>query len=233
VNFKTIAHNVVEQPYDLSAILTSLSENDALIYEVQSENVPDSLTRIIGTALSSFALDIVVGKGTAAQSIRLDLPKFTFVACVANVTTPIRKLLPFFEYVIKLDNTALHNLCVAQLQNSANVKSISIDNKACELIISKAQYNVTQSERYLKRILEYISVQKEKASCITSELSKHVFDISGISEISNPPSNEDEMFSILRDIQETLHRMCNEMHQMREDVSSSLSRIEDHIDYTE
>ena len=230
VGYKMTAFNSIEQPGDLAALLTNLSQIDTLVCEAQSANIQGSLIEILSAALPSFMLDVVVGKDLSARSIRLDLPKFTFVACVANETSTIRKLLPFFEYVLKVDNTSLPNLCAAQLHSSANAASIDIDDTACDLIISKAQYDATQSERYLKRILEYISTQESKVNRITRELAEYVFDISGMAAKFETPSDEDEMFSIFRDIQDTLHLMHNDIHQMREDVSGSLKRIEEALD---
>ena len=227
---KMTAFNSIEQPGDLAALLTNLCESDLLVCEAQSANIQDGLIEILSTALPSFSLDVVVGKGPSARSIRLDLPKFTFVASVANETSTIRKLQPFFEYVIKVDNTSLPSLCVAQLHSSAKAAEIAIDDTACDLIISKAQYDATQSERYLKRILEYVSSQESKVNRITRELAEYVFDISGMAAKIEVPSDEDEMFSIFRDIQETLHLLRNDIHQMREDVSRSLDRIEEAID---
>lgn len=231
VGYRMSAFNAIEQPGDLTALLTNLNPNDILVCEAQSANIQESLIEILSAALPSFLLDVVVGKGPSARSIRLDLPKFTFVACVANETSTIRKLLPFFEYVLKVDNTSLPNLCAAQLHSYANAASIAIDDTACDLIVSKSQYDATQSERYLKRILEYISTQEGKVDHITRELAEHVFDLSGMAAKFEVPSDEDEMFSIFRDIQETLHLLNNEIHQMREDVNSRLSRLEETLDY--
>lgn len=230
VGYRMTAFNSIEQPGDLASLLTNLNQNDALVCEAQSANIQESLIEILSAALPSFMLNVMVGKGPSARSIRLDLPKFTFVACVANETSNVRKLLPFFEYVLKVDNTSLPKLCAAQLHSSAREASIAIDDTACDLIISKAQYDATQSDRYLKRILEYISTQESKVDRVTRELAEYVFDISGMAAKFETPSDEDEMFSIFRDIQETLHLMHNDIHQMREDVSSSLKHIEEALD---
>ena len=230
VAYKMTAFNSIGQPGDLAALLTTLSESDALVCEAQSANIQDGLIEIFSAALPSFSLDVVGGKGLSARSIRLDLPKFTFVACVANETSTVRKLLPFFEYVLKVDNTSLPNLCATQLHSSANAAAIAIDDTACDLIISKAQYDATQSERYLKRILEYVSTRESQVNRITRELAEYVFDISGMAVKIEAPSDEDEMFSIFRDIQETLHLLHNDIHQMRKDVSRSLDRIEEALD---
>ena len=230
VDYRMTSFNSIEQPGDLAALLTNLNQSDTLVCEAQSANIQDALVEILSAALSSFTFDVMIGKGPSARSIRLDLPKFTFVACVANETNSIRKLLPFFEYVLKVDNTSLPNLCATQLRSSANAASIAIDDTACDLIISKAQYDAIQSERYLKRILEYISTQESKVDRITRDLAEYVFDISGMAAKFETPSDEDEMFSIFRDIQETLHLIRNDIHQMREDVSISLKSIEEALD---
>jgi Holliday junction DNA helicase RuvB len=231
VSYRVTAFNAIEQPGDLAALMTNLNEHDALVCEAQSANIPDSLVELFSLALPSFALDIIIGKGPSANSIRLDLPQFTFVASVANESSSIAKLLPFFEYVLKVDSASLPKLCAAQLKSAATAASVSIDDAACDLIISKARYDVTQSERYLKRILEYIATQSEKVNRITGDLAEYVFDISGMAVKLETPSDEEEMFTIFRDIRDTLHLMQNELHQMREEVSKSLDRIEEAVSY--
>ena len=227
VSYRMTAFNAIEQPGDLAALMTNLKEHDALVCEAQSANIPDSLVELFSLALPSFALDIIIGKGPSAHSIRLDLPQFTFVACVANESSSIAKLLPFFEYVLKVDSASLPKLCAVQLKSAASAASVNIDDAACDLIISKARYDVTQSERYLKRILEYIAAQSEKVNRITCDLAEYVFDISGMAVKLETPSDEEEMFTIFRDIRDTLHLMQNDLHQMREEVSKSLDRIEE------
>lgn len=170
VNYSMTKFNSIGQPGDLVGLLTNMSLGDALVCEAQSANIQDSLIEILPAALSSFVSDIVIGKGPSAQSIRINLPKFTFVACVANETSAIRKLLPHFEYVLKVDNTSLPNLCAAQLHSSASAASISIDDTACDLIISKAQYDVTQSERYLKRIWSIFPRKKVRQIALQENL---------------------------------------------------------------
>ena len=143
----------------------------------------------------------------------------------------IAKLLPFFEYVLKVDSASLPKLCAAQLKSAASVASVSIDDAACYLIISKARYDVTQSERYPKRILEYIAARSDKVNRITVDLAEYVFGISGIAVKLETSSDEEEMFTIFRDIRDTLHLMQNDLHQMREEGSKSLEQIEKAISY--
>ena len=231
VKYRETAFNTIEQPGDLAAIMTNLSERDALVCETQSATIPDSLIELFAMALPSFSLDVIIGKGPSANSIRLDLPVFTFVACVASESNSITKLLPFFEYVIKVDNSSLPQLCASQLKSTASAADVVIDDAACDIIISKARYDVTQSERYLRRILEYIGTQSDKVDRITEDLAEHVFDISGMAVKIETPSDEEEMFTIFREVRDTLYIMRNELSQMRENVCDSLSRIEDALGY--
>lgn len=228
-NYRMTTFSSIEQAGNLTALMTNLGERDVWVCEAQSANIPDSIVELFSLALPSFAVDIIIGSGPSARSIRLDLPEFTFVACVANESSSIAKLLPFFEYVLKVDSASLPKLCAAQLKSVASAASVNIDDAACDLIISKARYDVTQSERYLKRILEYIAAQSEKINRITGDLAEYVFDISGMAVKLETPSDEEEMFTIFRDIRDTLHLMQNDLHQMREDVGKSLDRIEEAV----
>lgn len=231
VRYRETAFNAIEQPGDLAAIMTNLRERDVLVCEAQSATIPDSLIELFAMALPSFALDVIIGKGLSANSIRLDLPEFTLVACVANESNSITKLLPFFEYVIKIDNSSLPKICATQLKSAASAADVAIDDAACDIIINKARYDVTHSERYLKRILEYIGTQSDKVDRITRDLAEYVFDISGMAAKIETPSDEEEMFTIFREVRDTLYLMRNELSQMREYVCNSLSRIEDALGY--
>ena len=106
--------NSIGQPGDLVGLLTNMSLGDALVCEAQSANIQDSLIEILPAALSSFVSDIVIGKGPSAQSIRINLPKFTFVACVAN---DCRTLSMYSKSIIPPCLTcALRNCIVLQVQ---------------------------------------------------------------------------------------------------------------------
>lgn len=83
----------------------------------------------------------------------------------------------------------------------------------------------------MKRILEYIGTQSDKVDRITRDLAEYVFDISGMAAKIETPSDEEEMFTIFREVRDTLYLMRNELSQMREYVCNSLSRIEDALGY--
>lgn len=225
VNYRVTAFNAIKQPSDLASILTNLSQDDAFVCEAHAANIADSYHEILSMALRSFAVDIVIGKGPSARSIRLDLPKFTFVTCVSEETNSIRKLLPLFEYVIKVDKTVFPRLCAEKLCNSAKAFSINLDDSARDLIISKARNDITMAERYMKRILEYVSTQEKQLINITEDLVEHVFEISGLNMEFDTTSERDEVIEILRDIRETLHLMHSGLQKMHDDINDGFNDV--------
>lgn len=92
VNLRITSGPAIEKPGDLAAILTNLSENDVLFID-EIHRLSKSVEEILYPAMEDFALDIIIGKGPAARSIRLDLPKFTLIGATTkagSLTSPLR-----------------------------------------------------------------------------------------------------------------------------------------------
>ena len=91
-NIKITSGPAIERPGDLAAILTTLSENDVLFID-EIHRLTKNVEEILYPALEDFTLDIVIGKGPSAKSIRIDLPKFTLIGATTkagSLTTPLR-----------------------------------------------------------------------------------------------------------------------------------------------
>lgn len=102
VNLRVTSGPAIEKPGDLAAILTNLSEHDVLFID-EIHRLSHSVEEVLYPAMEDFALDIIIGKGPSARSIRLDLPKFTLVGATTkagNMTSPCVTVSALFQGLI-------------------------------------------------------------------------------------------------------------------------------------
>ena len=123
-NIKITSGPAIEKPGDMAAILNSLSENDVLFVD-EIHRLSRQVEEVLYPAMEDFEIDIMIGKGATARSIRLDLPKFTLVGATTRVgllTAPLRDR---FGVVHKLDFYTTNEL-VQVLERSANVLDVTL-----------------------------------------------------------------------------------------------------------
>ena len=155
-NIKITSGPAIERPGDLAALLTNLSENDVLFID-EIHRLNKNIEEILYPALEDFCLDIIIGKGPTAKSIRLDLPKFTLVGAttrVGSLSTPLRDR---FGIVNRLELYSVENLKQI-VKRSANILGVEIDNKAAEEIARRSRGTPRISNRLLKRVRDYAAV---------------------------------------------------------------------------
>ena len=152
-NIKITSGPAIERPGDLAAILTGLKEGDVLFID-EIHRLNKSIEEILYPALEDFCLDIVIGKGPTAKSIRLDLPKFTLIGATTragSLSTPLRDR---FGIVEKLEMYDVNDLSVI-INRSAKILGIKIDEEA-ELELAKRSRGTPRiANRLLKRISDY------------------------------------------------------------------------------
>ena len=146
----------IEKPGDLAAILTSLQENEVLFID-EIHRLNKNVEEILYPALEDFTLDIVIGKGPTAKSIRVDLPKFTLIGATTkagSLTTPLRDR---FGIVERLN---LYNVKELQtiVKRSASILNISIDEEATLEIAKRSRGTPRIANRLLKRVRDYALV---------------------------------------------------------------------------
>ena len=130
-NIKTTSGPAIERPGDLAALLTNLSENDILFID-EIHRMNKSIEEVLYPALEDFCLDIIIGKGPTAKSIRLDLPKFTLVGATTragSLSTPLRDR---FGIVSRLELYSVEDLTTI-IERSSEILGITIDKEAAEI----------------------------------------------------------------------------------------------------
>ena len=155
-NIKITSGPAIERPGDLAALLTNLQENDVLFID-EIHRMNKSIEEILYPALEDFCLDIIIGKGPTAKSIRLDLPKFTLVGAttrVGSLSTPLRDR---FGIVSKLELYSNEDLTTIVKRSSA-ILGIDIDEEAALEIAKRSRGTPRIANRLLKRVRDYAAV---------------------------------------------------------------------------
>lgn len=167
-NIKITSGPAIEKPGDLAALLTNLAENDVLFID-EIHRLNKSVEEILYPALEDFSLDIIIGKGPSARSIRLDLPKFTLIGATTkagSLTTPLRDR---FGIISRLELYNIEDLTTIVLR-SANILKVEIDKEGAIEIARRSRGTPRIANRLLKRVRDYASVLGD--GNITKEIAK-------------------------------------------------------------
>jgi len=155
-NIKITSGPAIERPGDLAALLTNLAENDVLFID-EIHRLNKNIEEILYPALEDYCVDIVIGKGSTAKSIRLDLPKFTLVGAttrVGSLSTPLRDR---FGIVEKLELYSVKDLTTI-IERSSRLLNIDITKDAATELAKRSRGTPRIANRLLKRVRDYAIV---------------------------------------------------------------------------
>lgn len=163
----------IERPGDMAAILNDLNEGDFLFID-EIHRLNRAIEEILYPAMEDFMLDIVIGKGPSAKSIRLDLPKFTLIGATTRVgllTAPLRDR---FGVVHHLEPYSVADLTTI-VRRSSEVLSVKITDEGAEEIARRARGTPRIVNRLLKRVRDFAQVQYD--GVITEDVAKTSLDL--------------------------------------------------------
>lgn len=172
-NIKITSGPAIEKPGDMAAILNSLSENDVLFVD-EIHRLSRQVEEVLYPAMEDFEIDIMIGKGATARSIRLDLPKFTLVGATTRVgllTAPLRDR---FGVVHKLDFYTTDEL-VQVLTRSADVLQVKLEKEGALELARRSRGTPRLANRLLKRVRDFAQVRYD--SVITKEVAEYALDL--------------------------------------------------------
>lgn len=155
-NIKITSGPAIEKPGDLASLLTNLSPNDVLFID-EIHRINKNVEEILYPALEDFCLDIILGKGPTARSIRLDLPKFTLIGATTRagaLSTPLRDR---FGIVERLELYSVKDLKTI-VKRSSRILDLEIDDLASEEIARRSRGTPRIANRLLKRVRDYAAV---------------------------------------------------------------------------
>lgn len=167
-NIRITSGPAIEKPGDLAALLTNLSPNDVLFID-EIHRLNRSVEEILYPALEDYNLDIIIGKGPSARSIRLDLPKFTLIGATTragSLTTPLRDRFGIVHRLELYDVKDLDQIVI----RSAKILEVNIDKEGSLEIAKRSRGTPRIANRLLKRVRDYAAVLGD--GNITKEIAK-------------------------------------------------------------
>ena len=159
VNFRVTSGPAIEKPGDLAAILTNLDDGDILFID-EIHRLSRSVEEVLYPSLEDFALDIIIGKGPAARSIRIDLKKFTLIGATTRAGQLSAPLRDRFGVILKLDLYEQEDIKTIVLR-SAGILGIECDDSGAREIAKRSRGTPRIANRYLKRVRDYAQVLGE------------------------------------------------------------------------
>lgn len=173
VQIKTTSGPAIERPGDMAAVLNSLNEGDILFID-EIHRLNRLIEEILYPAMEDYVIDIMIGKGPGARSVRLDLPKFTLVGATTRIgllTAPLRDR---FGVVQRLEPYSVENLKTI-LRRSAEVLQVEIDDSGAEEIARRSRGTPRLANRMLKRVRDFAQVRYDGR--ITEEVARVALDL--------------------------------------------------------
>ena len=159
--FQPTSGPALDRPSDLAAILTNLGDGDVLFVD-EIHRMPRAVEEVLYPALEDFNLDVVLGKGPTARSIRLELPRFTMVAATTRpgrITLPLRER---FGFSPRLDYYSVDELTMI-VGRSAGILGVETDHDGAGEIASRSRGTPRIANRLLRRVRDFAEVRHEGA----------------------------------------------------------------------
>ncbi|MEG2418561.1 MAG: Holliday junction branch migration DNA helicase RuvB [Eubacterium sp.] len=156
-NIKTTSGPAIEKPGDLASILTSLKEGDVLFID-EIHRIQRTVEEVLYPAMEDFALDIIIGKGPGAKSVRLELPHFTLVGATTRaglLTAPLRDRFGVVQRLELYNKTDLSTI----VKRSAHILNIALDDGGAEELAMRSRGTPRIANRLLKRVRDYAEIE--------------------------------------------------------------------------
>ena len=157
VNIRITSGPAIEKAGDLAAILTNLSEHDILFID-EIHRMSRSVEEILYPAMEDYALDIIIGKGPSARSIRLDLPKFTLIGATTRVGLLSAPLRDRFGVISRLELYSVEDLKEI-VKRSASLLEVEISEEGAAEIASRSRGTPRIANRFLKRVRDFAQIK--------------------------------------------------------------------------
>lgn len=170
--FRSTAAPIIEKAGDLAALLTNLEEGDVLFID-EIHRLNPAIEEVLYPAMEDFNLDIMIGQGTAARSIKLELPKFTLVGATTRpglITAPLRGR---FGIIFHLDFYSIEDLQTI-VERSARILEVEIDDAGARAIAKRSRGTPRIANRLLRRVRDFAEVDYDGA--ITEDVAHDALD---------------------------------------------------------
>lgn len=193
VNLKITSGPAIEKPGEMASILNNLQDGDLLFVD-EIHRLNRQVEEVLYPAMEDFVIDIVIGKGAAARSIRLDLPKFTLVGATTRagmLTAPLRDR---FGVVHRLEFYTVEELTEIILR-SANVFRVDIDEQGAREIARRSRGTPRLANRLLKRVRDFAQVKYD--GVITPKVADFALDLLEVDKLGLDNTDRDILMSMI------------------------------------
>ena len=193
VKMKVTSGPAIEKPGEIAAILNNLSEGDVLFID-EIHRLNRQVEEVLYPAMEDFAIDIVIGKGAAARSISLDLPKFTLVGATTRaglLTAPLRDR---FGVVSRLEFYSTQDLMTI-IRRSAEVLHVKIDERGAEELARRSRGTPRLANRLLKRVRDYAQVCHD--GVITLQVANEALDLLDVDKYGLDQSDRNILLTMM------------------------------------
>lgn len=193
VNMKITSGPAIEKPGEMAAILNNLQEGDVLFID-EIHRLNRQVEELLYPAMEDYAIDIVIGKGASAKSIRLDLPKFTLVGATTRagmLTPPLRDR---FGVVNRLEFYTTEELKEI-ICRSAEVFQVEIDEEGALELARRSRGTPRLANRLLKRVRDFAQVKYDGS--ITKEVAKFALDLLEVDKLGLDNTDREILFTMI------------------------------------
>ena len=220
VNIKTTSGPAIERPGDMAAGLNSLNKGDILFID-EIHRLNRMIEEILYPAMEDFVIDIMIGKGPGARSVRLDLPRFTLIGATTRIgllTAPLRDR---FGVVQRLEPYSVENLKII-LKRSAAVLQVEMEEGGAEEIARRSRGTPRLANRMLKRVRDFAQVRYD--GVITEEVARFALDLLDIDKVGLDQTDRKMLLTMIEKFGggpvglDTLAASINEESETIEDV---------------
>jgi len=175
----------IERAGDLASLLTNLSDGDILFID-EIHHLSRSIEEVLYAAMEDFKLDIMLGKGPSARSLRLDLPKFTIIGATTRTGSMTAPLRDRFGMIHRLEFYTPEEISRI-IKRSAKILKVPIDEKAAKLLAQRARLTPRIANRLLKRVRDYADVNGD--GIIDSSVALQALELLEIDELGLDPAD--------------------------------------------
>jgi Holliday junction DNA helicase RuvB len=193
VGLRITAGPAIERAGDLASILTNLKDGDILFID-EIHRLSRAVEEVLYSAMEDFKLDIVIGKGPAARSIRLDLPKFTIIGATTRTGSLAAPLRDRFGHVYRLEFYTPDEIAKI-ITRAAGILSSAIDETSALLLSTRARLTPRIANRLLKRVRDYADVNGD--GIIDSVITTSALEMMEIDELGLDPADRNMLEQIL------------------------------------
>lgn len=188
----------IERPGDLASILTNLTDGDILFID-EIHRLSRAVEEVLYSAMEDYKLDIVIGKGPAARSIRLDLPKFTVIGATTRTGSLAAPLRDRFGHLYRLEFYTPEEISQIIIR-AANILGTKIHDESSQMLSTRARLTPRIANRLLKRVRDYADVNGD--GIIDTVITSKALELLEIDELGLDPADRNLLVSIIESYQD-------------------------------